>query len=104
MLTFLIAADGRQIHGQSSAMVCPSHVLPTASMLSDDRGELREITTDRYGADTLFLPCLSCKIIVKQQMINLKYSFRQAIYRCSLIHAVDIAVLLKTLKRLYIDL
>lgn len=46
---------GRQIPGQSWAVLCPSQVLPTASVLSDDRGELREIAMDRYGADTLFL-------------------------------------------------
>lgn len=51
----VLASGGRLIPGQSWAVRCPSLILPTESVLSDDRGELREIATDRYGADTLLL-------------------------------------------------
>ncbi|KAJ3585414.1 hypothetical protein NHX12_014133, partial [Muraenolepis orangiensis] len=34
-------------------------ILPRVSLLSDDRADLREITTDRYGADKLFCGLLS---------------------------------------------
>ncbi|KAK1889689.1 HAUS augmin-like complex subunit 6 [Dissostichus eleginoides] len=48
-----------------------SLILPTASMLSDDRGELREIATDRYGADTLNL----CTTFI----LDVKNSWRKAV-------------------------
>lgn len=49
-------------------MDCLSQVLPTVSVLSDDRGELREIVTDRYGADNPFIDhCCYC-VVTEQEI------------------------------------
>ncbi|KAG9348074.1 hypothetical protein JZ751_004099 [Albula glossodonta] len=40
------------IPGPSGTVACPSLALPTVSLLSFDWGDVREIATDRYGADT----------------------------------------------------
>lgn len=54
-------------------MGCLSQVLPTVSVLSDDRGELREIVTDRYGADSPFVDhCCCCRIL---SSLSRRYNF-----------------------------
>ena len=44
-------------------------------MLSDDRGELREIATDRYGADTSLCNLNDTKVIWKHTINELIYKF-----------------------------